>query len=501
MKSFIKFLQTYKLEITVFLCGAIVMVFELVGSRVLAPYLGTSIYVWTSLIGVILGSLSLGYYFGGKLADKNQSYAVFSFCIMTAAIFLLLMNLIRESFLIALPLHYLRIELATLLAALILFAPASFLLGMVSPYAIKLKLSDLKKTASTAGNLMAWSTIGSIVGTLGAGFLIIPFLGTNLTLNLLAIFLTVTAIYVNRQNLKWYKFSLLATLIIATGFQSYTDKNDFYKFGFLDIDTQYNRIQLKQQIDVKTEQPVFTITTDPFGAQSAMYLNSDDLVFNYTKFYNLAAHFKPSFKKTLMLGGCAYSYPKELLNKYPEATIDVVEIDPGFTEIARQYFRLPDTPRLTIYHEDARTFLNNTENYYEVIFGDAFNSTASVPFQLTTLEAIKRQSEILEDDGIVIINIISSLTGEQSKFLQAEYATFKKVFPQVYLFKVTDEPADEIQNFILVALKNNVKPSFTNEQASLNELLSKRVTEELQTDLPILTDDYVPVDFYQRKNL
>lgn len=114
-----------------------------------------------------------------------------------------------------------------------------------------------------------------------------------------------------------------------------------------------------------------------------------------------------------MFGGAGYSFPKDFLKKYPDSTIEVVEIDPGITELARKYFHLQESPKLTIQHEDGRVFLNRAKKGYDVVFGDAFSSQYSIPYQLTTTEAVQRTYDILNDNGIVILNVISSIEGEK----------------------------------------------------------------------------------------
>ena len=131
-------ISKYLLEIVVFVCGAVVMMFELVGSRVLGPYFGTSLFVWTSLIGIILGSLSLGYYLGGKIADKKSSFKSLSLIIFLAAISIGLMVIIKDFWLFVLQNNFTDIRTSSVLASLTLFLPASVFLGMVSPYAVKL---------------------------------------------------------------------------------------------------------------------------------------------------------------------------------------------------------------------------------------------------------------------------------------------------------------------------------------------------------------------------
>ncbi|HOC46742.1 MAG TPA: fused MFS/spermidine synthase, partial [Syntrophorhabdaceae bacterium] len=151
-------MKRYVLECIVFISGAIVMVYELVGSRLISPYVGTSLYVWSSLIGVILGALSLGYYLGGRLADRRAEWHFFSGILFLAALFIGLTVFTKHVVLEFVALFNIRSEYTALLASLFLFAPASILLGMISPFSVKLRMKSLESSASTVGNLYAIST-------------------------------------------------------------------------------------------------------------------------------------------------------------------------------------------------------------------------------------------------------------------------------------------------------------------------------------------------------
>jgi len=493
-------ISKYLLEIIVFVCGAVVMMFELVGSRVLGPYFGTSIFVWTSLIGIILGSLSIGYYLGGKIADKKSSFKSLSLIIFLAAISIGLMVSIKDFWLIVLQNSFTDIRTSSVLASISLFLPASVFLGMVSPYAVKLKLNNLNTSAQTVGNLYAISTTGSIFGTFLAGFYLIPHFGTNKLLIILSVTLIIISLALSSKKDTWIKLSVF--VIIVIGWFVISGLNYMLpKSGFIDVDTAYNRIWIYNRIDYRTNKIVKMMGINNEN-NSSMFLDSDELVNEYTKYYHLAKHFNPNFKKTLMLGGAGYSYPKDFLHKYPGATIDVVEIDPKVTELAKKYFRLEENPRLTIYHEDGRVFLNQTQGKYDVIFGDAFSSLHSLPYQLTTKEAVQKKYNILNDDGIVILNLISAIEGEKGKFLRAEYTTYKSLFPQVYLFPVTYSGyGNMVQNIILVALKSEKDQTFNDSDPKLNEYLQHLWKKTVDADIPILTDDFAPVDYYINKTI
>lgn len=487
-------MKKYLLEIIVFITGAVVMILELVGTRILAPYVGSSIIVWTSLIGIILGALSFGYAKGGELADKKPSYRNFSLIIFVSAVNIALVSVFREYILSTVQFLSNDLRITSVISATILFAPPSFFLGMVVPFAVKLKLKNLAKTGRTAGNLYAASTVGSIFGTFSAGFYLIAILGSGKILILLSVLLLVASYLAfmgqpstNRSSNLFLFFS-----IVIIGLFVLQPASPW----FFDTDTLYNRVILQKAEDPETKRPFLALRTGR-GYQSAMFLDNDDeLLIEYTKYYRLGDHFNADIKNALMIGGGGYSYPKDFLKKHNEAEIDVVEIDPAVTELAKEFFRLPDDTRLAIYHEDGRNFLNRNDKKYDAIYIDAY-SDISIPFHLTTIETVEAMFKSLNVDGVVILNIIGSIEGEAGKFLRAELATYKEVFPQVYLFPVLDsKDAYKVQNIALVALKSIEKPNFESENAEIEGYLSHLWTKEVPNDILILTDDFAPVDQY-----
>jgi spermidine synthase len=484
------------LEVIVFICGAVVMILEMVGSRILAPYLGSSIIVWSSLIGIILGSLSLGYWWGGKLADRNPSYRALSTIIFLAALFTAAIAFSKASILDYLQHYAGSIHLSSTLATLILFAPPSTLLGMVSPYAVRLKIRDLQEAGRTVGKLYAISSVGSIMGTFLAGFVLIAFWGTTRILFILAFVLLLTSLLASLRD-RLLKIGGAAVLIVffagAESYEAYLSG-----LGFHDIDTRYSRIFIYPSINEHSGEPTRVMATHPKAVQSAMVLADPvALAVPYTQFYQLAAHFKPDMKSLLMLGGGGYSFPKFALAHYPEVRMEVVEIDPEVTALAKRFFALQDNPRLQIFHQDARSFLNAAGQQYDVILGDTFGSHYSIPFHLSTIEAVRRIYHALVDDGVALVNIISAIDGVPGRFLRAEVASFKAVFPQVYLFPVAD-PRDRgrWQNIMLLALKSKSEPCFHSDDPVIATLLTHLWRGPLAEDLPPLTDDHAPVDYY-----
>lgn len=486
------------LDLVVFLCGAVVMIYEITGSRVLAPFIGTSTYIWTSLIGVILAALSLGYWLGGSMADRLPKKSVLASAILVAAGLIALTILVKDPFLTAIAAFPAGLEIKAVIAAIILFAPASVALGFVTPYAVKLRMESLGEAGRTVGRLYALSTIGSIVGTFAAGFLLLPFLGSNRTLYLItiALFLTTPLLIAFRPDRK--NIGILLVLALAIAANELTSYAMYRSIGFEDIDTEYSRVRVFRTTDPTTQREIEAMTFDPHSTQSAMFTDSDELVFEYTKFYHLISVLKPDFQRSLMIGGAGYSFPKAYLASFPNAALDVVEIDPALTDIARRRFRLKDDPRLRIFHEDGRVFLNRaSSSAYDVVMMDAFGSLFSVPYQLTTVEAVSQIHRVLADDGVVVFNLGSGIRGDASLFLHAEFATYQQVFPIVHIFKVRpDRPDDELQNLIVVACKRECLPAEPIGDPLIDSLLARRYTSDFPITAPTLTDDLAPVDRY-----
>ena len=486
------------LDLTVFTCGAVVMTYEIIGSRVLSPFLGASTYVWTSLIGVILGSLSLGYWLGGKIADRKPDLSILASIIFIAGGLISVTVLIKEIALSMVAEAPFGVEIRSVIASIILFAPASVCLGFVTPYAVKLRMSSIEDAGKTVGRLYALSTIGSILGTFAAGFVLIPFIGSIRTLYGLSAILIVLSLLLVPFSISRVKISVIIVFIFSIISNEASAYLLYSSNRLHDIDTEYSRIQVFQSKDPKTGNTVQALATDPYFTQSAIFLDSDEPVLEYSRYYHLVRHFKPDFRDVLVIGGAGYSVPKDFLRTYDAVNIDVVEIDPKMTQIARKFFRLHDDSRLAITHEDGRTFLRRSgPAKYDAIMMDAFGSLFSVPYQLTTVEAVREMRRNLRDDGIVIFNLGSSITGEGSRFLHSQLATYRSVFPNVHLFKINTDFNDErLQNLIIVATASPEPLEPTSPDPAISSLLTHIYPQNSSSDTAIITDDLAPVEYY-----
>ncbi len=482
----------YILEIVAFITGGIGMIVELVASRILSPYLGNSNLIWTCIIGMMLAFMSLGYYIGGKISDKHPKLNLLSLFLLDAGIFICLIPLIEIYVIKPLSNTSLSLPLIAIITSTITFGIPSMLLAMASPFAVKLEGDELGNIGKTSGRISACSTVGSIVGTFLAGFLLIPKLGVKNVILMIVIILCILSFLLREDKDIKYIIKAIIMLVLLV-FLYFIGKQLFFKKNsdiLLDTDSQYSRIWVKKIHDSGGNE--FNTLQVDLGLES-IDSKDNELSSTYLKYYDLFEIYKPDTNNVLMIGGAAYTYPTYYLNKYPDKKIDVVEIDPKMTEIAKQFFNLDtNNSNLKIYHEDGRRYLNTNTKKYDCILIDAFKGL-NAPFQLTTYEAMQQVKRSLSDDGIVITNIVGSLTGTNSKMIKYEYATYKAVFDDVKIFQIQKDyfNDDEIQNIILIGSNKKLEPDENNTEKYKN-YLDKELTQ-FQCVEKIATDDLCPI--------
>lgn len=494
------------LELIVFASGALVMVLEMVGARVMAPHLGTSAIVWTSLIGVVLACLAAGAWMGGRLADKKLSQATLAHILTGAAVGCALTAfvhpLVGRAVTAALP----NIYVAAVVAAICIFALPATLFGMVAPYVIRLRLGDMATAGATVGRLYALSTMGSIIGTFLGGFALVSwFSSTHILLGTAAGMLLLSLLTWGTQPAQ----RALLLLIIGLGMAGAASYDVWLaKQGIPPIlETPYNCIRMYDATE-RSGRTVRVMATDPGYMQSGMYLDKPtELLFEYTRYYALGTVFFAQAKNVLMLGGGGYSVPKWLLAGHgglhsEDLRLTVVELDPGMTRLARQHFALPDDARMTIIHEDARRFLNTNTAQYDLVFVDVFNSHYSVPFHMGTVEAAAVLRRAVAPQGALMMNVISAMEGEDGHLLRAIHAALRLAFAKVYVFAVGNPRAlNTVQNFMVLALPTEnptveARLAGTGLSAPLQAMLSTRVTAPMPQGTAPLFDDFAPVERY-----
>jgi len=527
----------YMLYFIVFLSGAVLMSMEMAGSRVMAPAFGNSIYVWGALITVVMAALTLGYYLGGRTADRYPYIGSLGIILLLAGCavgFLPLWSGAANQYLSGYDLRT-----GSLLAAWSFFFLPGVLLAMVSPYGIKLAGNNLTTLGNTAGRLSAISSAGSIIGTLATSFFLIPAMGIRHLFHMLGILLFILAFlslwsqYTSKEPvvsptvrkailaLIGINLVLTAVLIGSWWWSSLPRREIMGETVLYERDTLYHHVAVRQLGSIRY------LHFDNSYQSGINLKNPLEMVFEYTSYLHLGLIPKPDPQSVLFIGLGGGSAPTRFLNDYPSIKqLDAVEIDPEVIRVAYQYFQLPRSPRLKTTAQDGRLFIREKvkaiaagkSRPYDMVVLDAYNSDA-IPYHLTTLEFLDQVKQVLSPDGVVISNVIGSVSGAQSRFFRAFTRTLNEVFPQVYLFPINGWSGGEDsfqRNIIVIATRDSrYRPAawWKKEAERLTEMgkVTEKITAYVQDliddprvrsaaffrDVPILTDDYAPVDILQ----
>ena len=501
-------IKNHKYELTLFIVDAIGMILELAASRILSPYFGSSNMVWTCVIAIILLSSSIGHYYGGQIADAENKKENLECILALASLMIFIIPVISDGIVSSISMTIRSVRIGAMLATGILFLIPSILLGLISPIVLKLKLNNLDDAGKTAGKLSAFSTLGAIIGTISGGFFLIPNFGCMNILFILAIVIAGLKILINPK-LK-DKFNILCLILIIASFFSMYVVSTINKVSSEKVlsgivgpkyseDTEYGRALI---YNVKKDNDIIRVFDVDNGFESISYI--DDRKYTpyngYIVEYSRVFDTKDNINDVLLLGGAGYSFPKGFISTRKSGTIDVVEIDEKITELARKYFFLDDLKkdfdldknnRLNIITDDGRMYLNNCKKKYDLIINDAFSGETPAK-TLTTLEAVSKIKEALNNGGIYTTNILGSLEGKNSRFLMAEANTINKYFKHVYYLPATTDPKGytdnkKVTNFVLYASDNELNISGAKKLSFLeNEF--------------VFTDDFCPVEsmtFYE----
>jgi spermidine synthase len=499
--------KKFTLPFSVFITGACILIIEVVAVRILSPYFGNTIFTFSSVIGVVLAALSIGYYLGGRISDKYPKESIF-FGIILMSSFSVFILYFLNSLLLPIIGYYLSNSSGPLFLSFLLFFVPSFLLGMLSPFAIKLQGLRMREkgVGTIAGNIFFYSTIGSIFGSLFSGFFLIPHFGIDKIVISIAFVLFFLG-FIPLLKMKIEKKYLIMSLILIIGiFSQYIsldkeDKNVVYQ-----KDGVYERIKIFDG-EYRGKSVRFLNQDKSFSA--AMFIDSDELVFDYTKYYSLYRIFDINVKNVLSIGGGAYSIPKKILEEISDVNIDVVEIEPTLFDLAKKYFRVPDDIRLKNHIEDGRRFLFKTNEKYDLIFSDVYHSLFSIPIHFTTQEFFQIAKEKLNDNGIFMANVIGNLSKEANEFTISEMKTFKEVFPNSYFFAIISQEYLESQNMIFVGLNGEKEIDFDDEifKNSRDEIirnLKKRLINIDNFDFSQykkLTDNFAPIEYLLKETI
>src|SRR6266576_5988148 len=449
------------LNIVVFVSGAVLMALEIVGSRVLAPYFGSSIFVWGSLISSVMTALSIGYYWGGWLSAREPSYGQLLTLLLIPGVLIFFLPFVYPSvneWIASVDFGH---RLNPLIACSALFLLPGIFLGTISPYVIRLAATRLHTVGSTAGTLYAVSTCGSICGTLLTAFYLIPVLGVSNIIHMLGITLVCLSLVV---------------------------------------------VPLVRLQGVSLSRAVATVSLT-LGSMS-MFWTPAALRLIYSRYTSLGFTFRPDAKKMLIIGLGGGSIPKKIQKESPNIEIDAVEIDPEVIRIAKDHFNVKEGKNLRLHAQDGRLFLTRTQNQYDIILLDAY-FTDAIPFHLTTKQFFELAQKRLTPNGIIVANLISAVTGPSGKIVRAFVRTQRQIYPQTYVFaarRADNVSLDTIQNVIVVAtrdkqrldIKEIVKRASAMDKGlfpdPIQDIAVAYFDRPVPEDVPILTDDYAPTD-------
>ena len=529
--------EVIKANIVVFVASFCMLVIEIVAGRIMAPFVGVSLYTWTSIIGVVLAGISIGAYLGGLIADRFPRPSTLGWLLFVSGLGAFsispLTNLVGGAqFQTSLMVRIL------LITTMIFFIP-SCLLGMISPVVVKLTLNNLAKTGNVVGKIYAFSTLGSILGTFATGFFLISWMGTrNILMTVGAILIICAPIFgnffVRKKNLAFFSlfvilfFIIIFPLAVWGGYAAiHPDRislpaspieavRTLYGLAFefpIDEETyflkesDYYTIKLKRDVTRSDEAAMEALILDHLVHSYTDLKDPFHLEYEYIRIYEEIVRWqvdKRKSLKTLFIGGGGYTFPRFIEAKYPGAEIDVVEIDPEVTRVVHQYLGVAKGTRIRSFNEDGRWFVMNCKEKgkYDFIFGDAFNDL-SIPYHLTTQEFATQLKALLKPDGLFLANVIDSF--KVGQFMPSYIRTLEEVFGKgnVHLLILSSDydhigistcvivasPKKLDMNDFVRTVKRGDKEmtSHVMPPQRLQQYLSERYSV-------ILTDDYVPVD-------
>jgi len=482
----------FALLLSVTLAGMAVLIIEITAIRMLAPFFGNSIFTISSVIGIILAALGLGYYLGGSLADRRPSAAWFFSLIVIAGFSVLLLQLLNAFLLPGIAYKLSLIDGPLIVSFLMFFLPAMFL-AMLSPFAITLLHAREagKGVGNASGLVFFWSTLGSIAGSLATGFLLIPHWGIG---NIIAgtgsglVLLGGAGLLATRKPKILPVGLALVGLVSGIALRHAATGDRGVVFA---ADGLYERIVIR---DIPYRGRTARILLQDRNISGGLVLDDGGMAFDYTKYFDLYRLFVPELKTALAIGGGAYSVPRSILHDSPRAIVDVAEIDPSLHALALRYFALPDDARLKNHVIDGRRFLHDTQERYDLIFSDAYRSFISAPPQFATLEFFRLARSRLKEDGVLIANFYGSLAPDTRATIYSVLRTMRAAFPQVYVIATAGPASEELQNFIFVG--HNASNLERRADLGRAAALEWRASGALLESYPVLTDDFAPVEYY-----
>jgi len=471
----------------VFGAGIGALATEITASRLLAPYFGSSTIVWANLIGIVLAALALGYWLGGRVADRYPRPSLLGLVVLVSALCIAAIPFVADPFLgftvEGLDEASVGAVVGSFGAVLLLCAPAVVLLGMVSPFAIRLAVVTVETAGAVAGRLYALSTAGSLVGVFLPALVLIPAIGTQRTFVVIAALLALSSCFLLGARYLVVAAALAALALVPPGAVK-------PEAGLLHEETSFHQyIQVVERADRSR-----VLRLNEGVAVHSLWRPDSVLTGGvWDTFLAVPPLLGRPLERVAILGNAAGTTARALGVYYPEAEIDGVEIDAAVSRVGRRYFGMDENPRLTVHDLDARPFLRSTDARYDLIVVDAYHQPY-VPFYLATREFFHLVRERLTPGGIVALNVAA--VPDDERLVQAIGTTLAAELPQVL-----EWPALRF-NTIVLGLPEPLEASEIGRRlhegpadlASLRELLARDMTP-LEPSGRAWTDDRAPVEW------
>ena len=484
------------LELLVFVVGTSTLGAEIAAARLMAPYFGASTIVWANTIAIVLVALSIGYWFGGRLADRHPHMRGLCLLVLIASVLLGLIPIVADPFLSlsvqAFDTYSVGAFAGSLFGVLALVALPVLMLGAVSPWAIRLKLDRVEDSGRTAGRMYAISTVGSLVGTFLSALLLIPLVGTQRTFLTFAIALAVVAALGLGRRYLAIPLLVAALALLPPG--TVKDAGQGRVIHEADTEYQYARVveypDGERHLELNEGQAVHSVYRP--GSVLTQDVWDGYLIGPFAALTEPPGHIA-------ILGTAGGTTARAYEKYFPETRIDAVEIDGELFDIAEDYFDLRDRPELERHAEDARPFLRRTDTRYDAIFVDAYRQPY-IPFYLTTREFFELARDRLEPGGVVIVNVGHPETSDRLEKVLS--ATVAEVFPNQLR-----DPITPINTLLIASERPVTREKLLRSAGALPPDLrplaaatAERVGPRLEGG-EVYTDDLAPVEWLIDKSI
>src|SRR5215471_8983339 len=388
--------------LTAFVTGAVVMALEILGSRLLAPVFGNSLFVWGALIGVILGAMSSGYAFGGRMSDWHPPGHVLAGLLLFSGAWTLLIAWLGQPVLFKVAGTIDDPRWGPCVAAAVLLAPPAFGLSGVLPAMLRLAISNLDYLGRHTGRMIALSTVGSLLGTWGTAFFLLSWIGSQALVAWLGAIQTGLGLWwlMRATTTRPLISGALALCAIGLGAGA-LHPMQVLKTPVYQEDSPY------QQVRIRDDDLFRYLVLDRTFHAVMWKADPVTLFLPYSQLMVSSLALVPNSKRGLILGHGGGSFAKWLARYWPDLELDVVEFDPVVVRVAEDFFSYRAPPQHHVYVRDARAYLNDTRQIYDVIWVDAF-ARHMVPFHLTTTEFFSELRGHLTVDGVLVVNLASS---------------------------------------------------------------------------------------------